>query len=74
MAAAIWKTTDNMWWDGPDDPNAGLLRVKPQTAELWDGPSTKAVAMFEFLKLQISGASSEPRRESQDHRINEMNN
>src|SRR5262245_5939485 len=26
VAAAIWKTSDNMWWDGPDDPNAGLLR------------------------------------------------
>jgi general stress protein 26 len=24
-AAAIWKATDNMWWDGPDDPNAGVI-------------------------------------------------
>jgi hypothetical protein len=46
-----------MWWDGPDDPHAGLLRVSPRTAELWDGPSTKAVAVFEFLKSQITGAS-----------------
>jgi hypothetical protein len=40
-----------MWWDGPDDPNAGLLRVTPRTAE-----SSKAVAVFEFLKSQIIGA------------------
>jgi general stress protein 26 len=56
IAGAIWKTSDDMWWDGPDDPNAGLLRVSPQTAELWDGPSSKAVAVFEFLKSRISGA------------------
>jgi general stress protein 26 len=56
VAASIWRLTDNMWWDGPDDPNAGLLRVTPRTAELWDGPSSKAVAVFEFLKSQIIGA------------------
>jgi general stress protein 26 len=56
VAASIWRATDNMWWDGPDDPNAGLLRVTPRTAELWDGPSSKAVAVFEFLKSQIIGA------------------
>jgi general stress protein 26 len=55
IAASIWRVTDNMWWDGPDDPNAGLLRVTPRTAELWDGPSSKAVAVFEFLKSQIVG-------------------
>ncbi|HUZ31829.1 MAG TPA: pyridoxamine 5'-phosphate oxidase family protein [Xanthobacteraceae bacterium] len=30
-AAAIWKTTDNMWWSGPDDPNVRVLRVTPLT-------------------------------------------
>jgi general stress protein 26 len=55
VAAAIWRTPDNMWWDGPDDPNVGLLRVAPRTAELWDGPSSKAVVLFEFLKSQIAG-------------------
>ena len=25
VAASIWRATDNMWWDGPDDPNAGLF-------------------------------------------------
>lgn len=45
-----------MWWNGPDDPNVALLRVSPQRAELWDGPSTKVVTVFEFLKSQILGA------------------
>ena len=26
-AAEIWKTTDSVWWSGPDDPNVCVLRV-----------------------------------------------
>ncbi len=57
-AAAIWKSTDSVWWNGPDDPNVCVLRVEPLTAELWDGPSSKAVAAFEFVKARLTG--SEP--------------
>jgi general stress protein 26 len=55
-AAEIWKSTDRIWWSGPDDPNVCVLRVKPSTAELWDGPSSKAVAAFEFAKARLTGA------------------
>jgi general stress protein 26 len=55
-AAEIWKSTDTMWWSGPDDPNVCVLRVAPITAELWDGPSSKAVAVFEFVKSRLTGA------------------
>ena len=55
-AAEIWKSTDNMWWSGPDDPNVCVLRVRPITAELWDGPASAAVAAFEFAKARITGA------------------
>jgi general stress protein 26 len=54
-AAEIWKRTDNMWWDGPDDPALCVLRVTPVTAEIWDGPASKAVAAFEFVKSQLTG-------------------
>lgn len=55
QAAAIWKSTDNVWWDGPDDPNVCVLKITPLTAELWDGPSSKAVAAFEFVKARLTG-------------------
>jgi len=55
-ATEIWKTSDTMWWNGPDDPNAGVLRVTPLTVELWDGPASKAVAAFEFAKAELTGA------------------
>jgi general stress protein 26 len=54
-AAEIWKSTDNMWWHGPDDPNVCVLRVTPQTAELWDGTSSAAMAAFEFVKARLTG-------------------
>jgi general stress protein 26 len=55
QAAAIWKTTDNVWWRGPDDPNVCVLRVRPVTAELWDGPSSKLVTTYEFIKARLTG-------------------
>jgi general stress protein 26 len=54
-AAEIWKPSDNMWWNGPDDPNVCVLRVSPLTAELWDGPASNAVAAFEFVKARLTG-------------------
>ena len=54
-AAAIWKKTDNIWWNGPDDPNVRVLKLLPSTAELWDGPSSSAVAAFELAKARVTG-------------------
>ena len=54
-AAEIWKTTDDVWWNGPDDPNVCVIRVQPLTAELWDGPASQAVAAFEFAKARLTG-------------------
>jgi general stress protein 26 len=54
-AASIWKPTDSAWWKGPDDPNVCVLRVRPVTAELWDGPASKAVAIYEFAKARLTG-------------------
>jgi general stress protein 26 len=37
-AAELWKATDTMWWEGPDDPNVRVIQVEPWNAEIWDGP------------------------------------
>jgi general stress protein 26 len=55
-AAAIWKSTDNMWWSGPNDPTVRVLRVTPLTAELWDGPASEAIIAYEFVKARLTGA------------------
>jgi general stress protein 26 len=53
--AQIWKPPDDAWWSGPQDPNVCVLRVRPLVAELWDGPSSAAVASFEFAKARVTG-------------------
>lgn len=54
-AAMIWKSTDDVWWSGPDDPNLRVLRVEPLLAELWDGPASSAVMAYEFMRARLTG-------------------
>jgi general stress protein 26 len=55
-AARIWKKTDDVWWpDGPQDPNVRVLRIEPVKAELWDGPASSLVAVYEFAKARLTG-------------------
>jgi general stress protein 26 len=55
QAARIWRATDGVWWSGPDDPDVGVLRVSPLTAELWDGPASKVVTAYEFAHAWLTG-------------------
>jgi general stress protein 26 len=55
----LWRTTDELWWSGYDDPNVCLLQIEAMTAELWDGPASNAVFVWEFLKATVSGAEPE---------------
>src|SRR5690349_11443557 len=57
-AAELWKSTDSVWWSGPNDLNVRVLRVTPLTAELWDGPASEAVVAYEFAKARLTGAES----------------
>jgi general stress protein 26 len=52
----LWRKTDELWWPGYDDPNVCLLLIDAMTAELWDGPASKAVFVWEFLKATVVGA------------------
>jgi general stress protein 26 len=55
LAQEIWHNTDDLWWSGPDDPNVRVIVLTPSLAELWDGPSSSAVAAFEIAKAKITG-------------------
>lgn len=50
-----WRTTDSVWWQGPDDPNVCVLRAELTSSSLWDGPASKAVELFEFIKAKVTG-------------------
>jgi general stress protein 26 len=56
LAKAIWHKTDDMWWPGGvDDPNVRVIELAPSLAELWDGPSSTVVAVFEMAKAKLTG-------------------
>ena len=55
----LWRKTDALWWPGYDDPNVCLLQIEAMTAELWDGPASTAVFVWEFLKAKVGGAEPE---------------
>jgi general stress protein 26 len=50
-----WRSTDSMWWKGPDDPNVCVLRAELRSASIWNGPTSGAVEAFEFIKAKITG-------------------
>jgi general stress protein 26 len=54
-AKELWRVTDTMWWEGPDDPNVCIIQAELLSGEIWDGPATKAVEVFEFLKARMTG-------------------
>jgi general stress protein 26 len=52
----VWRKTDELWWSGHDDPNVCLLQIDALSAELWDGPASNAVFVWEFVKTKVTGA------------------
>jgi general stress protein 26 len=56
LAAKYWKKADDVWWPGgPRDRHVRVLRIDPHIAELWDGPASTAVALYEFAKARVTG-------------------
>jgi general stress protein 26 len=51
-----WSKADSLWWKGPNDPNVCVVQAELISASLWDGPSSKAVELFEFIKARVTGA------------------
>ena len=52
----IWKEPFRVWFDGKDDPNIVLLRLKPSTGEYWDNTGTKGLKFaLKFAAAYVSG-------------------
>jgi general stress protein 26 len=55
-AKSLWNEEQQVWWPGgPEDPNLLVMKVKPERAEMWDGPASSAAAAFEFAKARLTG-------------------
>ena len=45
-AEQLWSPTANAWFEGPDDPNLLLLRVRVESAEYWNDPAGGIVSIL----------------------------
>ncbi len=52
----LWTVLAKPWFpDGPDSSHLALLKFVPDTAQYWDGPSSKMVRAFSVLASVIAG-------------------
>jgi general stress protein 26 len=57
----LWSEPLRAWFPGgPDDPRAGLMKVKVEGAEYWDAPSSTLVHAYGYVKARITGEPPQP--------------
>lgn len=50
----LWTPFAKAWWDGPEDPEIRLVTLRPDNAEIWEGPS-KLIAYAVMLTAAATG-------------------
>ena len=51
-----WNTFAEAWLpEGPDHPNATLLRVDLERGEYWDSPGGRIASLLSFAKTRLTG-------------------
>ena len=51
----LWNPALEIWFDGPDDPQIGLIRVEVLEGHYWDNASAAPIAAFKMLKSLLTG-------------------
>jgi len=57
MKQRLWNKMIDVWFpNGDKDPEIGLLKVTPERAEYWDGPSNTVTQLYAFAKALATGS------------------
>jgi general stress protein 26 len=52
----LWSKVNDVWFDGPDDPRAAVMTLRPTEAELWDVSGAKGMRfLLESAKALLTG-------------------
>ncbi|MRG59556.1 pyridoxamine 5'-phosphate oxidase [Agromyces sp. CFH 90414] len=52
----LWDASVEAWLpDGPQSPNAVLIRVTVETGEYWDTPGGRVATLISFVKAKLTG-------------------
>lgn len=53
----VWNKMIDVWFPkGDKDPNVAMLKVEPERAEYWDGPSNTVTQLYAFAKAMATGS------------------
>ena len=55
----FYSQTDNNYFDGKDDPEVTVIKVKPQEAYYWDNKSNKFVTLLKLGVGAVTGNKQE---------------
>ena len=55
---ALWNSSGKLFFEGPDDPRLGLLRVTPSEAEYWSSNSTWIGNLIQMAVAKVTGDTS----------------
>jgi general stress protein 26 len=63
----LWNTFAEAWMpEGPQDPNATLIKVDLAGGEFWDTPGGKVVSLLSFAKAKLTGETYDAEHGSTD--------
>ena len=51
----LWTLAARPWFEGPEDPKLALIRVKPTTADIWDGPDSSLGRVLAMTASVVAG-------------------
>lgn len=66
----LWELSAAIWFNGPEDPEAAVIQLRPETVEYWDRRGLNSVRfLFEAVRAVATGDT--PRDDSRAHgRVN----
>lgn len=62
----LWSLSAAIWFKGPDDPEAAVIQLKPDTVEYWDRRGLNSVRFF-FEAVRAVATGEKPREDSRGH-------
>ncbi len=51
----LYSSMNDMWFDGPEDPNLTAIKIDPEDAFYWDNKNSKLVSLFKLGVGAITG-------------------
>jgi len=51
----LYSKSDDMWFDGLDDPNLTAIKVEPTNGQYWDSKHSNLISFFKMGVAAISG-------------------